>query len=202
MNEAVPFVYLRNATLSSATMANYRYKSGRVVPQGLLLASQQLAYLFYPSVLTSSILIALRRHASFDLAARLPTWAVILSGLISIPIFFIGKAKIGEIVVRRKAAAVGAQLPPRWEGQKIGNTDLLATMKNASLNGFLSMCGMYCCRSYADGGWCRTGDEVWEKMQTIGPTYELNILWDRNLVTCDANVIKVRRLSLMLDAWG
>lgn len=124
-------------------MTSYRYRSSRIVPQALSLASQQLAYLFYPSVLTSSILFVLRRHASLDLVSRLPTWAIVLSGLLSIPVFHIGKAKIDDIAVARKAARLGAKLPPRWNGKAVGNTDILALLTDAALNGFLSMFGIY-----------------------------------------------------------
>ena len=121
-------------------MVSYRYKSGSsLIPQALSLASQQLAFFIYPSVLTSSILFALRRNASIPLASYLPTWAVVLSGLLSIPAFHIGRAKINDIVTARKAAKIGAQLPPRWKGTRIGSIDLLARMIESATNGFLSM---------------------------------------------------------------
>lgn len=43
------------------------------------------------------------------------------------------------------------------------------------------------------GGDEGAGDHIWEKMQTMNPTFELYVLWDRNYITSDANVIKVRR---------
>lgn len=36
------------------------------------------------------------------------------------------------------------------------------------------------------------GEAIWKKMQEIGYTFELYILWDRAYVTADVNVIKVK----------
>lgn len=129
---------LRTLWHDPRNMSSYRRQDGRVIPQALSLVTQQLAYLFYPSVLTSSILFALRRHASIDLASRLPTWAVVISSLLSIPVFHIGKAKINDFVVARKADRMGAQMVPRWDGKSVGNVDLLVKLTNAATTGFLS----------------------------------------------------------------
>ena len=157
--------------------------------QAVRLALQRLALFLYPSLLTASLLVLLRRNA--PLLARMPTWAVVLSGFISIPTFHIGRAKLEELIIARKAARLGAQLPPRWEGKSIGDVDVLTYMMNEFNNGFLSQYFHHQTRDALKFDCLYLGEAAWQKLRELGHTLDTYVLWDRTWITDDVNVIKV-----------
>ncbi|PSR74971.1 hypothetical protein PHLCEN_2v9385 [Hermanssonia centrifuga] len=138
-----------------------------ILPQAYVLILRQLTPLIYPTILVIASFSFLRRL----LNVVVPTWIVVIAVLISMPSFMITRAQIFHWLNARRAARLGAVLPPRWNGKRIGNLDVLEVLRKINVDGYLS-------------------DNFWEKMHELGPTYEVSIMWDPDYVTSDVNIIK------------
>lgn len=151
----------------------------------------QLVRLVAPAAAAGALLLALRR---LELAAAAPAWAGVLVALLTVPAFHVCRARWLYSRYARKAARLGATLPPRWEGRLPGSVDILKLMDYAFRKGFLSefrfvphsrvgMC--------AEAGFALAGDYFYEKFDELGPTFNLYVLWAWDCCTQDAAVIKV-----------
>ncbi|KAI0337412.1 cytochrome P450 monooxygenase pc-3 [Trametopsis cervina] len=138
-----------------------------LVPQAIQLVSKQLAGVLYPSVLTASLLLVLRRRAPIQISSAV----ISLAALLTIPVYNVVRLKLRERSERKRAKMMGAPFPPRFEGESFGSVDILFKMMEQVQNGFLS-------------------EFFWAKMKAIGNTFELYVLWDRIYITSDANVVK------------
>ncbi|EKM59241.1 uncharacterized protein PHACADRAFT_249548 [Phanerochaete carnosa HHB-10118-sp] len=127
----------------------------------------ELGFIFKPSAATAAALILLRRYADL----WIPTWAIFWLSVLSLPIAHGLSVWHSNWRAARKAARMGAVLPPRVQGRWPGSVDLLVKLTDSFENGFLS-------------------DLLWEKMCSVNQTFEIYILWDRNYVTSDASVVK------------
>lgn len=94
----------------------------------------QLVRLFAPAVAAGALLLTLRR---LELAAA-PVWAGSLIALLAIPTFHIGRAWWVQSRHARKAAYLGATLPPIWKGRLPGSVDVLQLVNHTFRKGFLS----------------------------------------------------------------
>lgn len=115
------------------------------------LALVHLVHLFTPPLVAVVLLTALARFPSL----AVPTWASILVPLVSIPTFFLGRARLRYWRNTRRAAQLGAQLPPRWEGKLPGNWDVVMLADDSYTKGFLSELSLRFrsrCNSRADIG--------------------------------------------------
>nr|AAX49400.1 cytochrome P450 monooxygenase pc-2 [Phanerodontia chrysosporium] len=127
----------------------------------------ELTYLLYPAVPTAAALLLLQRLGS----VWLPTWTIVLLSLCSVPVAHRILLWLKDWRAARKAASMGAILPPRLKGRWPGSIDLLRQLTKTFETGFLS-------------------EMLWGYMHVLGQTFEVYILWDSNYVTSDANVIK------------
>ncbi|KAI0779175.1 cytochrome P450 monooxygenase pc-2 [Irpex lacteus] len=139
-------------------------------PQALALAARKLAVAFAPSAITALGLIALRRRLTSN-AAYLPGWVIAILTIISIPLLLTIKVKHRQWSERRRAAAHGASLPVQRNGKWFANVDVIGMMFKTLEIGFL-------------------GEFVWDEVARLGETFEFYVLWDRNLITSDVNIIK------------
>lgn len=104
------------------------------LPHALSLVIQQFSRLIYPALVLSGVLITFNKIA----VNSVPTWAIAAAAITSIIPYHIGLAKLRYWQHTRKAARLGAILPPQWDGKAIGNRDLLALLDDAYFNGYLS----------------------------------------------------------------
>ena len=104
------------------------------VPQAHILVFQQLCALLSPAVFTGLLLTAVRRYAGVSV----PIPAIVLAAVVSIPCFIVGSAKFWLWRVKRKAARLGAVLPPMWTDKSIGNLDTMKMLVKSWRTGFLS----------------------------------------------------------------
>lgn len=104
------------------------------IPLTYALILQQFCKLTYPAVILASTLIVLNRHTSISV----PGWLVGLLALGCIVPFHISMARYRLWRDERKAASLGATLPPRYPGKSIGNMDVLGLLDDAYFNGYLS----------------------------------------------------------------
>lgn len=153
----------------------------------------EIVIVLYPSVITAAALILLRRLTRF----WIPTWAVVCLAVLSLPAVHSLDIWRRDRQIARKAARMGAVLPPREQGRWPGGIDLLMVLTRAFETGFLSECLPRAVPVYAYPSLI-LGDLLWEKMHTIGQTFEIYIFWDRNYVTSDANVVKVTNATRKL----
>nr|BAL14713.1 cytochrom P450 [Phlebia brevispora] len=148
-----------------------------LIPFTLSLVLEQFAKLIYPGVLLSVALIVLDRAS----VVHVPGWAIAVIVLTGIIPYHIAAARYRLWRDARKAASLGAILPPRWEGKAIGSRDLLKMLDHAWQHGYLS-------------------DQLWEKFSELGSTYDLYIFWAHDYCTTDVNIVK-SVLATEFDNW-
>ena len=160
--------------------------------QAVLLSLTQVLRLLYPFIIISSVLVLLRKHAEL----QLPTWAIFLIGIACTPVVHVSRVMYFNWQISRKAARLGATFPPVWEGKSFGSIDLLRELmhryENEYLCEFLRSLPISLKRRADEK---LEADFLWGTMKELGNTYMIYILWGRNYVTSDANVVKVARRS-------
>jgi hypothetical protein len=160
--------------------------------QIIVLAAKQITLLLYPFPLVFIGLLAAKNRLKPDIAASyLPGWAILLSAVIAIPVFPTVKRLVREWNERRKAAKLGATFPVRWRGKSVGNMDILRSLVASYENGYLSEFLCYSLRFAGVNMTFSIGEQLWATMQEVGYTYEAYVLWNRDFITSDANIIKV-----------
>lgn len=102
----------------------------------VLIILYELGFIFKPSAVTATTLILLRRYADLWVS----TWAISCLALLSLPVVHGLSVWRSNRRVARKAAQMGAVLPPRVQGRWPGGLDLLAKLTDSFENGFLSEC--------------------------------------------------------------
>ena len=102
--------------------------------QVLLLVVSQLARLARPSVLTTAFLLLLRRYTT----VHPPTWSIPVLAIGVLPVYYAARIRLATWRIERKAARLGAVLPPRLEGSKIGNLDVLKVLSESFETDYLS----------------------------------------------------------------
>ncbi len=160
-------------------------------PQALALATKQLVVAFTPSAITALGLIAARRRLPPASTAYLPGWVIALSAIASIPLLATIKVKHREWSERRRAAAYGASLPVQRLGKWFGSLDIIAMMFTSLNTGFLGEWKLELTHDKTEHGISAVGDFVWDEVARLGETFEFYVLWERSLITSDANIIKV-----------
>ncbi|GBE84577.1 cytochrome P450 monooxygenase pc-3 [Sparassis latifolia] len=119
-----------------------------------------------------AFVIYLNNFLSRHFQHTLPTWIAVLAAVLSTPIIIVLNNWLRSWRIRRAAVRLGAVLPPRWDGKWIGNIDLLRKSMDAFLNGY-------------------PGDNFVDKIDELGPTFQINILGATEYSTCDPDVIKL-----------
>ncbi|CDO71398.1 hypothetical protein BN946_scf184908.g156 [Trametes cinnabarina] len=101
----------------------------------------------------------------------LPTWFWIIAAALSGPLFYAIHVSNKYRHFRRRAAALGATLPPDLVGKEFGNMDVLRGIIEAFTHGYPS-------DMFSLGG------------EMCGPLFQYKIFWDVAYATTDPNVVK------------
>ncbi|OCH92181.1 cytochrome P450 monooxygenase pc-2 [Obba rivulosa] len=111
---------------------------------------------------------------SFERSLKIiiPTWVRVLAAILIIPACCALAIVAEQRRVTRAATRLGATLPPAWDGRRIGNVDVLQSVMQAFAHGYPS-------------------DGVGDKTNELGPTFAIDILWDRRYITSDPSLIKM-----------
>lgn len=67
----------------------------------------------------------------------LPTWPVTLLTVASTPLTILVRVWYRQWKYQRAAARLGAIMPPRWVGKKLGNLDILKEMLQTMQSGYI-----------------------------------------------------------------
>lgn len=67
---------------------------------------------------------------------QLPTWVVVSGAALSIPIFSTVYIMSRKLMLRRRAASMGARLVPEVPGKRLGNLDILGEMMEKLKTGY------------------------------------------------------------------
>ena len=110
--------------------------------QAVSLVAYLLIFLCAPSVVTASTLVLLTKSTD----VKLPTWSIAILAFASIPVYIAARIRYRSWSIERRAARLGAVLPSRMKGEKIGNVDIIT--KLAVINGFdkVDLVGMGLCK--------------------------------------------------------
>ncbi|EKM59240.1 uncharacterized protein PHACADRAFT_249546 [Phanerochaete carnosa HHB-10118-sp] len=133
----------------------------------VLMILHELGIIFKPSLVTAFTLVILRRYAD----VCIPTWAIFGLTLLSLPVMHGLTVWWNNWCIARKAAQMGAVLPPRIQGRWPGGIDLLMKLTRQAETGFLS-------------------EMQWGNMQSVGRTLKMDVLWNGRYITSDASVVK------------
>ena len=93
------------------------------LPPGLPFVARSLAVNLLPAVLVFALVRTLRTFGLLD--ARFSQLWVVLAAVVSIPTAYAGRIMFSRWSVKRRAARMGAVLPPKREGKSLGNVDIL-----------------------------------------------------------------------------
>ncbi|KAL7282251.1 hypothetical protein ACG7TL_003720 [Trametes sanguinea] len=96
---------------------------------------------------------------------------IIVAALLSVPAGCAARIFFRDWSACRRAASLGAVLPPRWDGRSIGNFDLLTDFLERFHTGYL-------------------GEGPWDRMEELGNICSVSLLWDVTYFTIDASVMK------------
>lgn len=83
----------------------------------------------------ATIVAAARVLHSFDVI-HVPAFLVALTSVLSIPLVRVVRVLSRRWSIRRRAARMGAVLPPSWDGEKFGNLDLVKTAMEGWTKGY------------------------------------------------------------------
>ncbi|KAH9927188.1 cytochrome P450 monooxygenase pc-2 [Epithele typhae] len=119
----------------------------------------------------AAVLTVHRVLAALGLDFHLRFGVVVLLAVLSVPATFAARVQLNAWSVRRRARRAGAVLPPRWDGKRIGNFDILAHALERSQNGYI-------------------GEGVWDRIEELNNLYEIDLVWTPLYFTADVNVIK------------
>ncbi|KAI0751542.1 cytochrome P450 monooxygenase pc-2 [Daedaleopsis nitida] len=137
------------------------------IPPGLPFFFRQLGVTLLPAITT---LVSARALQSLR-GVELGTIWLVLVAVLSVPAAYATRIFYREWSVKRRAARMGAVLPPSWDGKGIGNMDILKMSIEMFYRGY-------------------PGEGFWDKVDELGHLHSLSIFWDRVYLTTDANVLK------------
>lgn len=106
----------------------------RNLTQAPALVVQQLILLLYPAAL----LIGFTYIVGNSVRYHVPTWITVIAAIISVPLVLASRIAFRRWSTKRRAARLGAVMPPSWNGKKIGNIDIGARLRRSWKNGYLS----------------------------------------------------------------
>ena len=80
---------------------------------------------FSVNILPVAVVVLASRFLRTHIDIKIPTFLVVLIALLSIPAFHAARIVHRSWSIKRRAACMGAVLPPVWEGKSFGNLDIL-----------------------------------------------------------------------------
>ena len=118
------------------------------VPPGVPFLFRILLVLAAPP---ASVYLVARTLTSQGILTELPTWAWVVAGVLSGPLFYAVRIWLKYRSHRLGAARHGAILPPDLSGTWIGNWDILDGILDAFTNGYPCECPVKCVRDERTG---------------------------------------------------
>jgi len=154
---------------------------------GVIFLSRTFLSLLFPCIVIATVRFILDDHFGIFIPKRI----VIATTVLGIPIITTIRLGWVQIKRRRRAAVLGARVPPMVTGKWLGNLDLLKEIANNIKHG------------YPGKRWRATfililaihnqstGDGIWEWIEQLGTTYNLRIFWEDIVFTYEPENIKV-----------
>ncbi|KAI0677045.1 cytochrome P450 monooxygenase pc-3 [Trametes maxima] len=139
----------------------------RKLPPGLPGSLRRLFIHLTPAAATVLLARLIYAFLGIGVSGYVVALIAVLSALMVVPI----RISLRSWRVRRKAARMGATLPPRWDTKRFGNVDLLHHILDRFKNGYI-------------------GDGFWDRIDELGHLHSISVLWDAVYLTNDANVVK------------
>ena len=109
--------------------------------------------------------------------------------ILSIPAVNIGRLVWDEIYPRRRATVLGARLMPRIAGRWPGNIDVLTDAPAKNENSYPGKEWFFLIYDI-DAIWY-VADGLWDVMERCGTSFNLRMIWEDIVLTCDPDNIKV-----------
>ncbi|EJF62809.1 cytochrome P450 monooxygenase pc-2 [Dichomitus squalens LYAD-421 SS1] len=137
------------------------------LPPGLPLILQALSI----NALPVAVIITASRFLYIHNNVKIPTTLVVLAALVSIPAVYAARIIYRSWSIKRRAARMGAVLPPVWKGKSFGSLDVLKYGLELVRKGY-------------------PGDGFWDRIDEFGGLHSMNVLWDLVHITTDAHILK------------
>ncbi|TBU32981.1 cytochrome P450 monooxygenase pc-2 [Dichomitus squalens] len=137
------------------------------LPPGLPLILQALSI----NALPVAVVITASRFLYIHNNVKIPTTLVVLAALVSIPAVYAARIIYRSWSIKRRAARMGAVLPPVWKGKSFGSLDVLKYGLELVRKGY-------------------PGDGFWDRIDEFGGLHSMNVLWDLVHITTDAHILK------------
>ncbi|KAF4623248.1 hypothetical protein D9613_002331 [Agrocybe pediades] len=118
-----------------------------------------------------AVIVSLNSLVATRLGYVIPTWIVLLSTALGIPLLSSVYILALKFRTARQAAAMGARVVPEVQGKMLGNLDVLKEMMDNFRNGY-------------------PGDGLDELIAAKGPVINMRVLWSDMLVTTSPEHIK------------
>ncbi|KAH7868885.1 cytochrome P450 monooxygenase pc-1 [Lentinula edodes] len=135
---------------------------------GIIYITRALAF---PAFFTVGV-VAVRRFLETHTNIVLPTWIFVIISVLSLPALITCRILLRDWRQKRDAAAIGARIAPRVKGKWFANLDLLKMMMNNYYKGY-------------------PADGLIDIMKDEGPVFNMNILWENMVFTCQPEHIQL-----------
>ncbi|KAF7978575.1 hypothetical protein HWV62_45513 [Athelia sp. TMB] len=134
---------------------------------GLAFIARGLLSLVFPFALIVGTRFFLA--VQFDLVV--PIWATIVLSIVALPVVLTARYQLLQYRHRRRAAALGARMAPTLVGKWPGNLDILLDAMEKLLTSY-------------------PGDGHWQWIEKYGYSFNLNFLWEDEMLTYEPEIIK------------
>lgn len=151
---------------------------------GIIYITRALAF---PAFFTVGV-VAARRFLETHTNLVLPTWIFVIISVLSLPALITCRILLRDWRQKRDAAAIGARIAPRVKGKWFANLDLLKMMMNNYYKGYP---GTFVVMSSSWNSWHCLADGLIDIMKDEGPVFNMNILWENMVFTCQPEHIQL-----------
>ncbi|KAJ3800615.1 cytochrome P450 monooxygenase pc-1 [Lentinula aff. detonsa] len=145
---------------------------------GIISITQSLVF---TGLFTFSV-VALRRFLEKSAGIFIPTWILVSISILGLPVLITCRILFRDWRQRHDAAALGARIAPRVKGKWFANLDLLKMMMNNYYRGYPG--------TQVDP-YCGVADGLVDIMKDQGPVFNMNILWENMVFTCQPEHIQL-----------
>lgn len=146
-------------------------------------------------VLPCTLIAGVRLFLAVRFELVVPIWATIVLSILGLPVVLIARYQLLQFRHRRRAAALGARMAPALEGKWPGNLDILLDAMDKLTKSYPGEFGILSISSTHLTLTC-SGDGHWQWIEKYGYSFNLNFLWEDEMLTYEPEIIKVSRSSL------
>ena len=148
-----------------------------------------VARCFFYLLFRCTLIVGIRFLLQTQLHILIPTWVLVAGCILSIPAVNISRLVWDEIYQRRRATVLGARLMPRIAGRWPGNIDVLTDAPAKNENSYPGKEWFFLIYDI-DAIWY-VADGLWDVMERCGTSFNLRMIWEDIVLTCDPDNIKV-----------